>query len=141
MTENQAKNLISLKEAAELSGYSADYIGQLIREGKIPGKQVYTNIAWMTTEEAVMSYKNNKHHKAKKGIKEHIARQSRLFGMQINMLKLIFKSFKGAIPLMVFIFGIFFALVFYVFYIFITPNTNSGINNSALPKQEKAMKF
>lgn len=47
---------ISLKEAAELSGYSADYIGQLIRRGKLPGKQVFSNVAWMTTEEAVIEY-------------------------------------------------------------------------------------
>ena len=53
------KNLISLKEAAKISGYSSDYIGQLIRAGKIPGKQVYSNIAWMTTAEAVIEYKKS----------------------------------------------------------------------------------
>lgn len=47
---------ITLKEAAKISGYSADYIGQLIRKGKIPGRQVYTNIAWVTTEEAIRTY-------------------------------------------------------------------------------------
>ena len=52
------KNLISLKDASKISGYSADYIGQLIRSGKIPGKQVYCNIAWMTTAQAVLDYKN-----------------------------------------------------------------------------------
>lgn len=49
---------ITLKEAAELSGYSADYVGQLIRQGKIAGEQVYANVAWVTTEEAVLSYLN-----------------------------------------------------------------------------------
>ncbi|MAE68806.1 hypothetical protein CL635_03305 [bacterium] len=48
---------ISLKEAAKISGYAPDYVGQLIRNGKIPGKQVYCNTAWVTTEEAVQIYK------------------------------------------------------------------------------------
>lgn len=47
---------ISLKEAAEMSGYASDYIGQLIRKGKLPGKQVYSNVAWVTTEEALRTY-------------------------------------------------------------------------------------
>jgi hypothetical protein len=50
------KKLISLKEAAKISGYSSDYVGQLIRSGKIEGKQVFSNVAWMTTEEAVQKY-------------------------------------------------------------------------------------
>lgn len=50
------KKYISLKEAAELSGYSSDYLGQLIRSGKLEGKQVFLNVAWMTTEDALMSY-------------------------------------------------------------------------------------
>lgn len=49
---------ISLKKAAELSGYSADYIGQLIRGGKLHGKQVYLNVAWMTTERDILNYMN-----------------------------------------------------------------------------------
>lgn len=47
---------ISLKEAAELSGYSPDYVGQLIRGGKLPGKQIFTNVSWVTTEDAVLDY-------------------------------------------------------------------------------------
>jgi hypothetical protein len=58
------KELISLKEAAKLSGYSADYVGQLIRAGKISGKQVFSSVAWMTTEEAVVEYVQ----KEKKGV-------------------------------------------------------------------------
>jgi hypothetical protein len=49
-----------LKEAASLSKYSSDYIGQLIRAGKIEGQQVYSNIAWVTTEEAVKNYTEGK---------------------------------------------------------------------------------
>lgn len=48
--------LINLKEAAEISGYAPDYIGQLIRKGKIPGQQVYCNVQWMTTREAILEY-------------------------------------------------------------------------------------
>ncbi|MEK7608583.1 MAG: hypothetical protein AAB495_03310 [Patescibacteria group bacterium] len=55
MTESGEK-YISLKEAARLSGYSPDYVGQLIRKGKLPGKQIYSNIAWVTTEEAIKKY-------------------------------------------------------------------------------------
>ena len=47
---------ITLKEAGERFGYSADYIGQLIRKGKIEGKQVYANVVWMTTPEAMEAY-------------------------------------------------------------------------------------
>ena len=54
---------ISLKDAAKISGYSADYVGQLIRSGKLPGKQVFLNVAWMTTEKAILEYLN----KEKKG--------------------------------------------------------------------------
>ena len=54
---------ITLKEAAELSGYSPDYLGQLIRCGKIPGKQVYANVAWVTTTHAVSAYISRKEKK------------------------------------------------------------------------------
>lgn len=50
------KKYISLKEAARLSGYSPDYVGQLIRSGKLEGKQVFSNVAWMTTEDAIQKY-------------------------------------------------------------------------------------
>jgi hypothetical protein len=45
-----------LKEAAKISGYSSDYVGQLIRSGKLEGKQVFLNVAWMTTEDAIRNY-------------------------------------------------------------------------------------
>lgn len=50
------QKLITLKEAAAISGYDPDYVGQLIRKGKILGKQVYYNVAWTTTEEAIKGY-------------------------------------------------------------------------------------
>ncbi len=50
---------ISMKEAASLSGYTSDYVGQLIRGGKLPGKQVFSHVAWMTTQEALEEYMDN----------------------------------------------------------------------------------
>ena len=68
---------ISLKEAASLSGYTPDYVGQLIRRGKLPGKQVFSHVAWMTTEEALQAYieKNKKGstYKAPSRWRDHVA--------------------------------------------------------------------
>lgn len=47
---------ITLKEASEISGYAPDYVGQLIRQGKLPGRQIYSSIAWMTNESAIRQY-------------------------------------------------------------------------------------
>ena len=47
---------ITLKEASKISGYTPDYLGQLIRKGKLLGKQIYLNVAWVTTEEAVREH-------------------------------------------------------------------------------------
>ena len=56
----QAKGYITLREAAEISGYAPDYLGQLIRGGKIRGEQVYSNVAWVTTEDEVRAYMADK---------------------------------------------------------------------------------
>ncbi len=56
----QEKGYITLKEAAEFCDYSPDYIGQLIRAGKIKGQQVYSNLAWVTTVEDIEAYTNSK---------------------------------------------------------------------------------
>jgi hypothetical protein len=56
MNKIKDKDTITLKEASKLSGYSPDYIGQLIRQGKLPGKQIYSAVSWVTTEEAVLKY-------------------------------------------------------------------------------------
>ena len=54
--KNEGGRYITLKEAAKISGYSPDYLGQLIRKGKLPGKQIYLNVAWVTTEKALEEY-------------------------------------------------------------------------------------
>ena len=50
------QEFISLKEAAEISGYAPDYIGWLIRKGKIPGKKLYNGAFWQTTEKSLKQY-------------------------------------------------------------------------------------
>ena len=45
---------ISLKKAAKISGYTPDYLGYLIRKGKLKGERVARD--WFTTEEALKSY-------------------------------------------------------------------------------------
>lgn len=47
---------ISLREASEKSGYSSDYIGQLVRAGRIRGEKVYEEASWQTTPEEILRY-------------------------------------------------------------------------------------
>ncbi len=56
----QEKGYITLKEAAKISNYTPDYVGQLIRAGKIQGEQVYCNVAWVTTPEEIDRYVNRR---------------------------------------------------------------------------------
>ncbi len=48
------KNMISLNQAAKISGYTQDYLGYLIRRGEI--KAVRTGRNWFTTEDQVREY-------------------------------------------------------------------------------------
>ena len=122
MSMGEEKNLISLKEAAEISGYSADYIGQLIRAGKIPGKQIYTNITWMTTAEAVLAHKSRGKNGKKESMADKAIKRKRLFGMQISILKLILQNFKAAMPLVIIIFVSLILLFSYLFHLALTDN-------------------
>ncbi len=47
---------ISLKDAAKKSGYAPDYIGWLIRKGKIKGKKVHANISWQVLASDIIKY-------------------------------------------------------------------------------------
>ena len=69
--DNKQAGYITLKEASERFGYSPDYIGQLIRKGKIEGKQVYSNLAWMTTLGSIEEYitREKRTSKAEEGAK------------------------------------------------------------------------
>lgn len=54
------RGYITLKEAAAIGNYTPDYLGQLIRAGKIKGEQVYSSVAWVTTEDEVHAYLKDK---------------------------------------------------------------------------------
>jgi len=112
---------ISLKEAAKISGYSPDYIGYLIRSGKIPGKQVYCNIAWMTTAEAVLSYKQREQKKKKNKISfkdkisDFLSEIKQKILWELRILRLFIKTFRYVLPIIVILILSFSALVFFVF--------------------------
>jgi hypothetical protein len=127
----EEKGLITLKEAASISGYSADYIGQLIRAGKISGKQVYTNITWMTTAEAVLEYKKNGKSESenKKTLKEVFKNKKRMIAIELNILKLFFHTFKSALPMLIAVIVSLLIVGVYMSYLFINKNINNLTNN------------
>lgn len=49
-----SKNMISLNQAAKISGYTQDYLGYLVRQGEI--KAVRSGRNWFTTEEQIKEY-------------------------------------------------------------------------------------
>lgn len=61
MEKEEKPQYISLKQASLISGYHPDYLGYLIRKGKLEGVRI--GKSWLTTKEAVLSYlseaKNN----------------------------------------------------------------------------------
>ena len=137
MTNLKEKDLISLKDASKASGYSADYIGQLIREGKIPGKQVYTNISWMTTAEAVIAYKNNKNKTT--SFSDKLITTKRRLEMELSIIRLIFQNFKSALPLMIILFIIFGTLVYSIFYFTYNADNSNTLRNNQ--NQEEIISF
>jgi hypothetical protein len=118
--KNKSKpKYISLKEAAKISGYAPDYIGYLIRKGKIPGKPVYWNVAWMTTAEAVLSYKNGAGRKKEKitfrdKILEFFKETKEKFLWEAKVMKLFIKSFRYVLPIIIILILSFSILVFYI---------------------------
>ena len=122
---------ISLREAADISGYSADYVGQLIRSGKIPGKQVYSNVQWMTTAEAVFEYKNKGKSSQKTGFKDKVIKRKRRIAMEFSILKLFFQNFRSAWALFLLVIVSFFILSFYIIYFSLEPIRE---NASSSPK-------
>ena len=51
---NSLKKVISLNQAAKISGYTQDYLGFLVRKGEIKGTK--KGGTWFTTEEEVKNY-------------------------------------------------------------------------------------
>ena len=135
------KALISLKDAAKVSGYSADYIGQLIRVGKIPGKQVCCTVAWMTTADAVMAYKNKGKADAKLSFKEKLANRGRMLAMELGIIKLFFKTFKYSLPLLLVIIISFSLLSFYIIYLVLDKNININESSQNLNNTEQNLSF
>ena len=118
---NRGRKLISLKEAARISGYNPDYIGQLIRSGEVPGKPVYREISWVTTAEAILAYKNRKSKKRKKG---NLAQRTAGFFLggaknklvvQLQLVKLFLRTFRWALPVIAIIIVCFSILAFFFF--------------------------
>lgn len=99
---------ITLKEAAQITGYSADYIGQLIRAGKLEGKQVYSNVAWVTTREALEEYTS---HKDARVELSSIERWKKLLSSPESLVKI----YTGVAWLLVALFGVVILLLAYVF--------------------------
>lgn len=132
------KNLISLKDAAKISGYSADYIGQLIRAGKIPGKQVCCTVAWMTTADAVTAYKNKGNASAKLTLKEKFTNRTRMMKMELDIIKLFFKTFKYSLPLLLVIFICFISISFFVVYLI---GTKTDINAKSIDQIQEKITF
>ena len=135
------KALISLKDAAKVSEYSADYIGQLIRAGKIPGKEVCCTVAWMTTADAVMAYKNKGKADAKLSFKEKLANRGRMLVMELGIIKLFFKTFKYSLPLLLVIIVSFSLLSFYIIYFAIDKNININESSQNLNNTEQNLSF
>ena len=101
---------ISLKEAASLSGYTPDYVGQLIRRGKLPGKQVFSHVAWMTTEEALQRYIEG----SKKGVVQKITPRWRERMVSWFSFSTISKTIVGTTLALLVVFILFLIYVFSV---------------------------
>ena len=129
--------LITLKEAANITGYSSDYIGQLIRAGKIPGKQVYANIQWMTTVDAIKDYRKKSQNKTNDNLSDKFQIQRRKFSMEVEILRLFFANFKYALPLLVVIVVSLVSLFTYAGYAIISPDKAFEIR----PNIEKPLTF
>ena len=122
MAELNKNKLISLREAAKITGYSSDYIGQLIRNGKIPGKQVYSNIQWMTSVDAIKDYRKKSKNKKDDNISDKITMKRRKFAMEIAILRLFFTNFKYALPLLILTIVSLVSLFTYMGYVITSPD-------------------
>ncbi len=109
-----AEGYINLKEAARISGYAPDYVGQLIRKGKISGKRIYTNVAWVTTKDAVLGYLKQSH-EGESAPKGHNSRRARLEFENIFENKKFLKAFRAGVYALLAIVLLAAILLFYVF--------------------------
>ena len=113
MKKKTGKNkYISLKEAAKLSGYAPDYIGYLLRKGKIKGKAVSLRKAWFTTAEAIAKYQVKKKRKKKPRILKR--KKPRIFWYR-RIANTVLKSPRYAPAIVIFLLAGFSALTIYAF--------------------------
>lgn len=121
---------ITLKEASALSGYSSDYVGQLIRSGKISGKRVYANPVWMTTEKDLLEYLNNNHSNEKFDKKElnKTFAKFRAWRTKIRSELELVKFYRGILYFTISVSIIFSLFVFYIFSV----NFDARLNQSSV---------
>ncbi|MBD3208149.1 MAG: DUF2341 domain-containing protein, partial [Candidatus Nealsonbacteria bacterium] len=89
---------IDLKEAAAISGYHPDYIGSLLREGRIAGKKIETQSSWQVAREEIKRYK--------KSTDKHLSERDRTSLLSLPQIK-INLSLNRSFALAVFVFLIF----------------------------------
>lgn len=121
--KSKKDDFITLKEAAEISGYAPDYIGQLIRQGKLEGKQVFSNVAWVTTEDALRSYMGGDSGKGKKDV------EANFLGMSLEEALRLYSVIGKSLLV---VFGIFALFLIYVFSVSI----DQKIEQSLIEKTE-----
>lgn len=101
------KEYLSLKEASAISGYSPDYLGQLLRSGKLAGKQVFQQVTWVTTEEDLRRYMDARQ-RAEEGQRARKLRLALMWRMDIPRLATALLYLLAALSLCLFL------LLFYI---------------------------
>jgi len=130
---NSKEKYITLKEAAKISGYAPDYIGQLIRKGKLPGKQMYCTVAWMTTEESIKQYMQKSAEKQENpSLTDKIQEKFQQIKTRILLEIKLAQLFKTILYFAIILSVIFSLLLFYIFSISI----EKKIEQRALEKIE-----
>ena len=132
-SQKKEKKYITLKEASLLSGYSSDYVGQLIRSGKISGKRVYANPVWMTTEKDLMDYieANRPNGSSDKSSESKISNIFRSWRTRVRSELEILKLYKGILYFSITVSLVFSLFVFYVFSVnfdaWLSQRSNQGV--------------
>ena len=123
------QKFISLKEASLLCGYAPDYIGQLIRQGKIPGHQRLSGIAWVTTESAMRDYVEQANRHKELSLSQSVIQHKNKFLNTAKPLTLL----NGV---MWFLIGVTSFFLIFLFYIF-AANIEQKLNKKAISQTAK----
>ena len=130
---NLKEKYITLKEAAKISGYAPDYIGQLIRKGRLPGKQMYCTVAWMTTEEALKDYiQKNQNGKGNPLVKEGLLEKFRQIKIRLLFEIKLAQLYKTVLYSAIILSVGFSLLLFYI----LSVNIEKKLEQRALEKIE-----